>query len=126
MPECRFARERTMSAAATSAWLNIVMMQVRDDADDFARTASQSAAQIRDALTAVTVERPPHSSNILSHEDALAAHEWILVSYLRSFHLYKHALAARPELHLRQSSAGGTALPRVPPPLAEAMPVGTE
>ena len=112
-----------MSPEATSAWLDLVLLQVRDDADDFGKTASQSAAQIRDALIAVTVERSPHSSGILTHEEALAAHDWILVAYLRSFHLYKHALAARPELKQLQRNAGGTTLPRIPPPLTEAMPL---
>lgn len=113
-----------MDAAKTSVVLAMVLERVRADASSFATTASSSATAFQAQLRRHSVQRPPQSVGIFSIGDASAVLDWFTTTYLRSFHLYKHALAARPALVLRQRTAGDVAPPRKAPPLAQAQLVG--
>jgi hypothetical protein len=112
-----------MDARKASSLLGIMLRRVREDANSFAITATASSALFKAAVLAHSVERPPNSIGVLSEPEALAFVAWVTGAYYRSFHLYKHVLAARPRLHLQQLTAGETSAPRRPPPLQEASQV---
>ncbi|KAA0150891.1 hypothetical protein FNF29_05005 [Cafeteria roenbergensis] len=113
-------READMDARKASVVLAIVLDRVRADAGAFSTTASGSAAAFQAQLRRHSVQRPPQSVGILSVADASTVLDWFTTTYLRSFHLYKHALAARPTLVFRQRTAGDVPPPRKAPPLCQA------
>lgn len=100
-----------------------MLRRVKEDAGDFSITATSSSERFRAAVMAHSVERSPGAIGVLSEEAALQFVAWATSAYYRSFHLYKHVLAARPSLQMRQTTAGETAEARRPPPLHEASQV---
>jgi len=112
-----------MGPEKTSVLLGLLLRRVRGDAASFATTADASHGLFRESLLRHSVERPPLSVGILEEEDASRFLDWATVAYYRSFHLYKHALARRPRLQLRQAAPGGVEPPRRAAPLREAQRV---
>ena len=96
------------------------------DSTAWHRDTQDSFAQLQKLLLSHSVERPPRSSADLSPTEATALVDWAIAFYFHRFFLYKHCLASRPSLVLRQEVRGGVDRPAPARPLVDGIMVSSQ
>lgn len=123
---CSFCREERLNTHKTRVVIAVLAETWESDAAAWHVDAQESFAGLQARLLAYAVERPPASAADLSPAEASALVDWVIPFYYHRFRLYKHCLASRPALVLRQGARGGVERPVPARPLADGIMVASQ